>query len=82
VEDPLPDMGVDSALNNLPPAQTAPQQMPSAPPTQSVPNVPQQTAPQQQQQAPQNGPAHNISLNGNGLQDIDAMLEAELNGGM
>jgi hypothetical protein len=86
-EDPLPEsFGVDNALNNLPPAQPqqpAQPQMPQVPPTQSVPNVPQQQ-PQSpvQPQAPQEGPAHNVSLNGNGLQDIDAMLEQELNGGM
>jgi hypothetical protein len=90
VEDSLPDMGIDNALNNLPPAQPqqpAQPQMPATPPTQSVPNVPQQTAPQQPQgqiqpQASQSGPAHDVNLNGNGLMDIDAMLEKELNGGM
>jgi hypothetical protein len=94
--DPLPnDFGVDNAMSQLPPSPAQPQQpaqsqMPQVPPTQSVPNTPQQTPAQtpaqpQQQSQPQGnqngGPAHNVDLNGNGLMDIDAMLEKELNGG-
>jgi len=80
-QDQLPDSmgGIDTALNNLPQAPTEPTQpvqpqQPVQPAQPTVPAQPQQNAVPQQPAQP-TMPAH---ANGNGLMDIDAMLDAEL----
>lgn len=55
------------------------QAQPSAP-QQSITNTTQTQ--EQQTNSTQNVPTHNVETNDNGLLDIDAMLERELNGGM
>lgn len=85
------DIGVEASLNfaNNPNPNPSPSPAPQQPMNDNPSPVPptQPTAPQQPAQAeapsqPEQAQApHNVDLNSNGLQDIDAMLEKELNGG-
>lgn len=78
-EDSLPDsFNVDDAMSMLPPKQNMSgnpfaQQAPAQPTAPTPPAAPAQSAP---------NPLHNVPSNGNGMLDIEAMLEKELNGGM
>ena len=79
-EDSLPD--VMGGMSNLAPKENLsanPFTQPAAP-VQTSPVQPQQTAFTSTPTQP--APTHNVAANGNGLLDIEAMLEKELNGGM
>jgi hypothetical protein len=73
-EDALPNF--EDSLSNLPPKQPNQSGNPfgQAAPAQPAPAAPSQPAP--------SAPTHNVQANGNGLLDIEAMLEKELNGGL
>lgn len=85
VQDALPEsFNVDAGLSNLPPATNAGPQQTQAPAQNQIPTAPQQTQtqtppPATAPQADLGQPSH--AVNNNGLMDIDAMLEKELNGG-